>query len=131
MHRIAAILALILPAVPAGAHSLLLTSEPAAEARIAAPPGQARLRFNEPVRLTALRLLDSRGAEAPLARTRDMAPRAEHVAGMPATVAAGEWRLVWRAISADGHEIGGTIRFHHTPATEGPVAGAPAPETPR
>jgi methionine-rich copper-binding protein CopC len=95
----------------ASAHSLLLGSDPAEGAALAAAPPDITLRFNEPVRLTALRLFAADGTEWPLRRPRDTAPRPEHGAGLARDLTPGAWRAVWRAISADGHEIGGTLRF--------------------
>jgi copper transport protein len=100
---------------PAAAHSLLLNSDPADGATLAAAPTDITLRFNEPVRLTALRLFAADGAEWPLLRPRDLAPRPEHRAGVSQGLRPGAWRTVWRAISADGHEIGGTLRFRLEP----------------
>lgn len=91
------------------AHSRLLASAPAEGEALATPPAAITLRFNEPARLTALRLFAADGAEWPLAVARATAP--EHGAAIERPLAPGAWRLVWRAISADGHEIGGTIRF--------------------
>jgi methionine-rich copper-binding protein CopC len=108
--------ALALPAARgAGAHSVLLGSTPAEGAALPAAPAGIVLRFNEPVRLTALRLFAADNAEWPLRRMRDMAPRAEHQAAIARDLAPGAWRAVWRAISADGHEIGGTLRFRLEP----------------
>ena len=99
----------------AAAHSLLLGSDPAEGAVLASPPAAITLRFNEPVRLTAIRLFEADGTEWPLQRPRDMAPRPEHGAGLGRVLTPGPWRVVWRAISADGHEIGGTLRFRLEP----------------
>lgn len=104
--------ALVLPvARGAGAHSLLLGSMPAEGAALTAAPAEILLRFNEPVQLTALRLFAADNAEWPVRRTRDMAARPEHRAAIGRDLTPGAWRAVWRAISADGHEIGGTLRF--------------------
>jgi copper transport protein len=99
----------------AQAHSLLIGSDPAEGAALPGPPAAITLRFNEAVRLTAIRLFGADGIEWPLQRPRDMAPRAEHGAGLARALSPGHWRVVWRAISADGHEIGGTLRFSLEP----------------
>ncbi len=116
-RRGAALLLALAIAGPRGAaaHSLLLGSDPAEGAALPAPPAAITLRFNEPVRLTAIRLFAADGAEWPLQRPRDMAPSAEHGAGLGRALTPGPWRVVWRAISADGHEIGGTLRFRLEP----------------
>jgi copper transport protein len=98
-------------AAPAVAHSLLLGSDPGEGTVLRAAPGQVTLRFNEPVQLTALRLFAADTTEWPLRRMRDMTARPEHRADIARELTPGAWRAVWRAISADGHEIGGTLRF--------------------
>lgn len=110
-RRGAVALPLIFFAAPAVAHSLLLGGEPAEGAVLRVAPRQIILRFNEPVQLTALRLFAADNAEWPLQRPRDMAARPEHRAEIARELTPGAWRTVWRAISADGHEIGGTLRF--------------------
>ncbi len=116
-RRSVALLLALAMAGPRGAlsHSLLLGSDPAEGAVLASPPTGITLRFNESVRLTAIRLFEADGTEWPLHRARDMAPRAEHGAGLTRALTPGPWRVVWRAISADGHEIGGTLRFRLEP----------------
>ena len=99
----------------ARAHSLLLGSTPAEGAALREAPAEILLRFNEPVQLTALRLFAADNAEWPLRRTREAAPRPEHRAAIGRDLTPGAWRAVWRAISADGHEIGGTLRFRLEP----------------
>jgi copper transport protein len=116
-RRAAALLLALAMVQPRGAssHSLLLGSDPAEGAALPGPPAAITLRFNEPVRLTAIRLFEADGTEWPLERPRDMAPRAEHGARLGRALTPGPWRVVWRAISADGHEIGGTLRFRLEP----------------
>jgi methionine-rich copper-binding protein CopC len=103
--------ALLLAARPARAHSLLTGASPRDGATLETAPEEVVLRFNEGTQLTALRLFAADGAEWPLARPRDLAARPEHRARLARPLPPGAWRVVWRAISADGHEIGGTIRF--------------------
>ena len=110
-RRGAVALPLIVFAAPAAPHSLLLGSEPAEGAVLRTAPEQITLRFNEPVQLTALRLFAADNTEWPLRRPRDMAARPGHSAAIARDLTPGAWRAVWRAISADGHEIGGTLRF--------------------
>jgi methionine-rich copper-binding protein CopC len=112
--RRAALAAPLLLAAPARAHSELRSSEPANGARLAAPPETVILRFNEAVQLTAATLHDEAGRSARLSLPRDTAPRAVERLAAPA-MAPGAWRLEWRAISADGHPVRGTIRFTIAP----------------
>ncbi|WPB87324.1 copper resistance CopC family protein [Sediminicoccus rosea] len=93
------------------AHSELSGSTPPQGARLAAPPGEFVLRFNEPVQVTSLRLFDAAGQALPLQREGDAAPRREARATPAAPLPPGALRLEWRAISADGHPIRGSLRF--------------------
>ena len=93
------------------AHSEWRGSTPAEGARLAAPPAEVTLRFNEAVQVTYLRLLDAAGRPFAVRRTSDAAPRREERATPESPLPPGPWRLEWRAISADGHPIRGTLRF--------------------
>ncbi|WP_270939314.1 copper resistance protein CopC, partial [Falsiroseomonas oryzae] len=82
-RRACALAALVL-AAPRGAaaHARLTGTAPAEGETLATPPQEIVLRFNEPVQLTALRLFAQDESEWPLRRTRDLAPRPEHRAGI-------------------------------------------------
>lgn len=103
--------ALLLFAPAADAHSELRATEPVEGARLVAPPPALLLRFDEPVQVTSLRLLDTAGAAVAMRREgggqASMVARASPGAPLPP----GEYRLEWRAISADGHPIRGVLRF--------------------
>ncbi len=97
------------------AHSELRGSTPASGARLDASPQDILLRFNEPVQVTSFRLVDGAGRSLPLRRPggADPAPEARAVPAAP--LGTGTYRIEWRAISADGHPIGGMIRFRVEP----------------
>lgn len=109
------LLFLLAAPVPALAHSELRESTPAQDARLAHPPAEIVLRFNERVQVTALRLLGADGRALPLRRPGGSEP-AQEARATPATpLPPGAFALEWRAISADGHPIRGTIRFTIAP----------------
>lgn len=105
-----AVLALPVVAPAARAHSRLLDSRPRAGATIPTDAGEFVLRFDEGAVLTSLRLFGPANVEVALTRARDATPSAEWRARYP-VLAPGAHRLDWRALSADGHPIGGTIPF--------------------
>ncbi|WP_291296469.1 copper resistance CopC family protein [Elioraea sp.] len=108
--RSAALALCLLAPAEGRAHSELRTSAPAQGARLAAAPTEIVLRFNELVQLTALTLIDAEGRQTRVALPRDTTPRAvERLAAPP--LSPGAWRFEWRAISADGHPVRGTVRF--------------------
>jgi methionine-rich copper-binding protein CopC len=107
-------LALLLLALPgaARAHSELRATAPAEGATLARAPAEIVLRFNEAVHVTALRLHDAEGRALPLRRDATPAQAAREARALPPPdLPPGEFRVEWRAISADGHPIGGTLRF--------------------
>lgn len=104
---------LALLARPARAHSELRRSFPAANAVLDAPPERIELHFNEPVRLTSLRLHRVGGEEVPLPRRAIREARSVTIALPP--LPPGAYRAEWRIISADGHPVGGVIAFRIRP----------------
>lgn len=97
-------------ATPVAAHSTLVSSEPASGARLTESPTAFGLTFNEEAQVTSLRLHVEGGAEITAARRQDVTPRRSFRFDAP-TLAPGPYRLEWRAISADGHPVGGVVRF--------------------
>jgi methionine-rich copper-binding protein CopC len=104
------LIAVVAEAVPAYAHSELRASRPAHGQRLDVPPATLELHFNEKVQVTAVRLYDGAGKEQPIARDRALRENATYTAPAP-EMPPGTYRIEWRAISADGHPVGGTIRF--------------------
>ena len=105
-----AVLAVSAPAC-LGAHSLLITSSPAAGAVVDAPPSQIELRFNNRIerRLSRVELVGPRGERYP-APALDDGPPDRLRAGVPA-LAPGAYRVEWRVLSTDGHVVTGTYTF--------------------
>ncbi|RNL81331.1 copper resistance CopC/CopD family protein [Nocardioides marmorisolisilvae] len=113
-----ALFGLVLGAGPASAHTELLGSDPAQGAVVPTAPGEATLRFNEPIRVvtSAVHLFTAEGAElATTARAIDH----RVVVDLPGAVATGTYTLAWRVISADGHPVAGALTFS---------VGAPSPK---
>lgn len=105
-------------AVPASAgsafHLRLVSSDPAPDATLAAPPAALRLTFSEAPELavTTVRLNgpgDRAVALGRLARARG--DRATVVATPRAPLAHGRYALTWRTMSHDGHAMHGTFHF--------------------
>jgi methionine-rich copper-binding protein CopC len=111
MTRRALLLGLLPPA--AQAHSELRRSVPAAGAVLASAPATIELHFNERVQLTALRLY--RGATEVALPPRGPIREAQSVSVALPPLAPGDYAAEWRAISADGHPVGGRIAFRIAP----------------
>lgn len=101
---------LVLAASPSHAHSELRAASPANGATLSAPPAAIDLQFNESVQVTALRLFREGGAEVAIGRPRALDSVRSYRQPLPA-LEPGAYRIEWRIISADGHPVGGVIRF--------------------
>ena len=126
MIRLLAFLLLVAPALlgatPATAHAVLLESVPADGAVLAQSPPTVLLRFDEPVTLAKVELLDSTGKPAGGTITV-MAQDAELHLHLPTPLAEGTYLLSYHVTSLDSHPVGGTIVFSiGTPSTGG-IAG--------
>ncbi|MCC6982975.1 MAG: copper resistance protein CopC [Bauldia sp.] len=90
------------------AHASLIATDPAQGAVLESAPANVTLTFNEPVSVTALRLIDTSGATTtlplPEAASAILVP-------MPPDLPQGTHIVSWRVISTDGHPIGGSVVF--------------------
>jgi copper transport protein len=114
----------------AWAHATLVSSEPSAGTTVASVPSRIRLVFSEPVEpgMAKVSVVATGGRTVTLAAAGD--PRDVHAiiaaAGDAATLPAGEVRVVWHVVSADGHPVSGSFVFSvGAPALPGAV---PPPE---
>ncbi|HEV7589454.1 MAG TPA: copper resistance protein CopC [Longimicrobium sp.] len=112
-------------AAPASAgssfHLRLVSSDPAADATLAAPPAALRLTFSEAPELavTTVRLRGPGDRAVALGRlVRARGDRATVVATPRAPLGHGRYALTWRTMSHDGHAMHGT--FHFTVGGPGP-----------
>ncbi|MDN3564770.1 copper resistance CopC family protein [Paeniroseomonas aquatica] len=100
-----------LAAGPAAAHAVVVTSDPAAGAALAAAPAGVTIRFNS--RLdhgrSRLLLIGPDGAQQPLPIAADSEPTV--LAAPVASAGPGQWRLRWQVLAVDGHITRGDIPF--------------------
>ncbi|HSY86997.1 MAG TPA: FixH family protein [Verrucomicrobiae bacterium] len=124
MIRLLALLLLaaatLLGAKPAGAHAMLLESVPADGAVLAQSPPTILLRFDEPVTLAKVEILDSTGKSAGAITV--MARDAELHLHLPAALSEGTYLLSYRVTSLDSHVVGGTIVFSIGAPSTGGIA---------
>ncbi|GAA1061930.1 copper resistance CopC family protein [Agromyces bracchium] len=119
----AALAAVAGPAVPAFAHNTVVAISPDGEEAVTEQPGTVWLETNDA-------LLDAEGAAAMDVvgpDGRHYATQCATVDGPVASVAAelgepGEYTVVWRVVSADGHPISGDFDFDWEPAEGEPIA---------
>ncbi len=109
MTRLITLVLGLLLAIAAQAHTPLKASVPAADAAVAAPT-VLELTFGGDVRLTSVALTDAGGA----AKHLDAVPTAIASAFSLAVhepLAAGAYKVVWRAVGGDTHIIAGEFAF--------------------
>jgi copper transport protein len=124
-------LLLLLVVSQAMAHVRLLTSSPASGEVLTAAPPELRLVFSEPVEpaLSSIVLLgpagDTLAVEPP-----SLAPGSDHelIAAVRGRMAGGDFVIVWRTVSADGHPVSGRVPFIlHVPPDQPRDTAAPVP----
>ncbi|MGA8258505.1 MAG: copper resistance protein CopC, partial [Nocardioides sp.] len=112
-------------AAPASAHATLLSSDPTEGAVLPEAPDVVTFVFDEPVSLppNGVQVFDSAGSPVEAdGSSRDTVITAD----LPDSLDDGSYVVVWRAISADGHPIAGSLTF----AIGAPSAVVAAPRLP-
>lgn len=106
---LAVLLSVLCATMEASAHASLVSTEPSDGSMMAQAPKTVRLRFNEPVRPAAIKLIDGEG------RVRDDAVVSAHddtiEITLPDNLARGAQFISYRVFSADGHPVGGSLTF--------------------
>ncbi|MGE0500126.1 MAG: copper resistance protein CopC [Rhizobiaceae bacterium] len=116
------VILLLLSPLPALAHATLISSNPVDGSVIAATPADVTLQFNEPVSPTDLKLVTPAGAITPLSDAR--AENASIVVPLP-PLEHGTHLVSWRAVSADGHPVGGSLVFSVGAPSQGALPTLP------
>lgn len=125
--------ALLWGAPAAGAHSALVSSDPAKGQVLEAAPERVALVFNEPVE-TGFAEIVVTGPD----RNSQWQTGGPAISGTSVSTAlvplgpAGEYTISYRVVSADGHPVSGSLAFSmaipsHTPAAAAQTDGPPAP----
>ena len=101
----------VLLPLPAAAHAIIVSADPAVDAVVHAPSLPVTLRFNSRIdrersRLTLLRS-DGSSQPVPLARAGSPDTLAAKIDGL----APGRYRLRWQVLAIDGHITRGDIPF--------------------
>ncbi|HEX3785202.1 MAG TPA: copper resistance CopC family protein [Pseudonocardiaceae bacterium] len=107
-------------ATPALAHNVLVGSDPANGASVSVGPSQVRLNFNAPVQFGAnyLTVIGPDGAH--WEKTDNATVSGNSVSTSVAPLGpAGEYKVGYRIISADGHPVSGEVTFNLTKAGTG------------
>lgn len=99
-------------------HNHLVKSDPAADAKIPAPPTQIKLWFSEKpeVAFTSVTLMKSDSTR--IATLRAVATDDTMAVAVPLSTTSllpGDYLVGWRTASGDGHAVRGTFRFSISP----------------
>ncbi|MEL6564227.1 MAG: copper resistance CopC family protein [Pseudomonadota bacterium] len=109
-HLIAAAALAISFSAPALAHSKKEGTTPVDGAHLSKTPEVIRMVFDDPMRITMVRLVDSDGAEMPIQRGTGFEPSLEFQA-QPGPLAPGDYTVEWRGLASDGHAMQGRFSF--------------------
>jgi copper resistance protein C len=105
------ILLVALATTPVWAHAVLMESSPRMNATVKGPDVPIKLRFNVRVdgKRSRLQLTDPDGNTTTLAAPKQTGPDTleSHASGLKP----GDYKLVWRALAADGHMSNGEVDF--------------------
>ena len=108
----AALALALLTAAPASAHATLVRSNPTDGSRLASSPATVMLTFDEPVQLVrgSAHVLDG-GLHIVNDPNRASATGSTVRIPITAPLPKGAYTVVWQVISADGHNVSGSLRF--------------------
>ncbi|WP_155926945.1 copper resistance CopC/CopD family protein [Mycolicibacterium sp. CBMA 234] len=121
---LAALLAVLLPtltAAPAYAHAVLVYSDPVDGTTLPSAPTRVTLTFDEAVRLipAAVQVISESGSQVD--RGVRLQPGNTTVElELPPSLPRGSYTATWRLISADGHEVSGSVTFGVQQAPDAP-----------
>ncbi|HEX7388434.1 MAG TPA: copper resistance protein CopC [Castellaniella sp.] len=91
-------------------HAVLVASSPASGAVLSQASQDITLQFNEPVRVTSVRLFDPEGRALATA-IRPVGKDGLQLTLPAGTTTAGTYLLSWRVLSADGHPVAGRLEY--------------------
>jgi methionine-rich copper-binding protein CopC len=103
-----------LPAGPAVAHAILMTSDPAAGSSIPAGPRHIVLHYNSRIDQARSRL-ELRGAGTPPVVLK-IGPASSDALATDVTLRPGAWTLRWQVLAVDGHITRGDVPLTVNPA---------------
>lgn len=95
------------------AHSQKEGTTPVDGAQLTETPEMIHMVFNDPMRITMVRLVNAEGAEMPMERDTGLAPSLEFHAE-PEALKPGGYTVEWRGLAADGHAMQGAFSFDVT-----------------
>jgi methionine-rich copper-binding protein CopC len=119
-----AVLAAVAGATPALAHNVLVSSDPENGATVDTAPTQVTFTFDQAIENfdPALKVFGPNGNEF---TTAAPTVQGNAISAPMAAGPAGDYRAVYRVVSADGHPVTGEITFTLTDSAAGTASGTP------
>lgn len=108
--RLALAVAAIFLSGGAFAHSEREGTTPADGAQLIETPEMIHMEFDEPMRITVVRLVNTDGDEVPIERGTGLEPSLEFHAE-PEPLSPGSYTVEWRGLASDGHAMQGSFSF--------------------
>lgn len=108
--RLALAFAAIVLSGAAFAHSEKEGTTPADGAQLTETPEMIHMVFDDPMRITMVRLVNADGAEMPMERGTGLEPSLEFHAE-PDPLSPGSYTVEWRGLASDGHAMQGSFSF--------------------
>lgn len=108
--RLALAIAAALLSSAAFAHSEKEGTTPPDGAQLTETPEMIHMVFDDPMRITMVRLVNADGAEMPMVRETGLEPTLEFHAE-PEPLAPGDYTVEWRGLASDGHAMQGSFSF--------------------
>lgn len=95
------------------AHAQLTTAAPAPGSTVIAAPNEVAITFDEEVepKFSTIAVTDAHGARVDTGAAHLVGKDELHLAVALKTLAAGSYKVVWHALSTDGHKTQGTFGF--------------------
>lgn len=119
----------VLPWAAASAHSALISSNPSSGSTITGMPDQVELKFNDDISDIGAAVILRHGGKT-VAKLTPLIDGRIVRADAPSELPDGQYQMVWRFVSADGHPIDGVVPFAlgdgHEPAQTAPDRPEPA-----
>jgi methionine-rich copper-binding protein CopC len=123
---VAAVVTLVVAALPAGAHTRLRSTNPTDGQHVPQTPREVVLTFTEPVLDMGTRVMVT-GPSGPVHQGPARSVGGTVTQALQSGAPAGNYTVDWRITSADGHPISGAFIFTSDGAGGGTTASRPAP----
>lgn len=110
----ALLVAMTMAASPASAHARLEKSSPKDGSTLTATPPEVMLQFNEPIK-DGLNQVTVKSGSTDATQGKPEVDGNTVYQPLKSSLAAGDYTVTYKVVSADGHPVSGTLKFTYTP----------------